>query len=152
VAGWAKANNVSTNTISPNEEWISFSVPISKANQLFDAQYSTFTHVESGKQIIRTLSFSLPSELLEHVTTALPTTGFTDPNVRLMTPEIRWTRRQMEKRQRGLSPACNSTINPACLEALYQIPVVPAINKKNSLLVTGYIGQFANMADLKVPV
>jgi tripeptidyl-peptidase I len=152
VSTWAKANNIKTTVISPNEEWISFTVPISLANVLFGAQYTTFTHVDSGKQIIRTLSYSLPSNLVGHVMTVTPTTSFVEPNFRGASPEpqLQWSRRRSEAQKRALNPSCNSTITPACLEALYGIPTTPAINKKNKLLVTGYVEQWANDADLKV--
>ena len=152
VSTWAKANSIKTTMISPNDEWISFTVSISRANLLFVAQYTTFTHVDSGKQFIRTLSYSLPSDLVGHVMTATPTTSFAEPNFRVASPEpqLQWSRRRSEAQKRALDPSCNSTITPACLEALYGIPIIPAINKKNKLLETGYKGQWVNNTDLKV--
>lgn len=48
--------------------------------------------------------------------------------------------------------SCTTTITPACLQALYGIPATPATHKTNTLGVSGFIDQFANSADLKVPV
>jgi tripeptidyl-peptidase-1 len=56
--------------------------------------------------------------------------------------------------KRAATPAsCNSNVatgvvTPACLQDLYGIPTTPATEKSNTLLVTGYVGQFAQSADL----
>ena len=144
VAAWATANNITTTTISPNEEWVAISVPISQANELLDAEYTTFTHTSSNQQIIRTLSFSFPSELIGHVNTAHPTTTFTNPDAR-PNSQLHWSPVADGK----INPDCNSTITPACLEALYGIPTTSATQKSNTLGVTAYDFEFAQKADLQ---
>ena len=47
--------------------------------------------------------------------------------------------------------ACSSGyVTPGCLQALYGIPTTKATQKSNTLGVTGYVGQYANNADLQV--
>ena len=145
VSAWAATNNITTTTISPNEEWVAITVPVSQANELLDAEYTVFTHTSSSQQIIRTLSFSFPSELVGHVNTAHPTTTFTNPDLR-SNSQLHWSPVADGK----INPDCNSTIIPACLEALYGIPTTPATQKSNTLLVTAYELQFAQTADLQV--
>jgi len=91
---------------------------------------------------------SLPSELVGHVDVLHPTTEFTDPNARLV-PTVS---NALDKRARPAA-SCNSNVatgvvTPACLQDLYGIPTTPATEKSNTLLVTGYVGQFAQSADL----
>ena len=50
-------------TISPAGDWLKVSVPVSKANELFDADFATYTHTGTGKSTIRTLSYAIPAEL-----------------------------------------------------------------------------------------
>ncbi|KAJ7668083.1 hypothetical protein B0H17DRAFT_1210146 [Mycena rosella] len=45
--------------------------------------------------------------------------------------------------------SCATTITPACLQAIYGIPTIVATQSSNKLGVSGFIGQFANQADLK---
>ena len=52
---------------------MSFSVPISKANEMFEADFSIFQHVETGKEQVRTLAYSIPSELKGHLELVNPT-------------------------------------------------------------------------------
>ncbi|KAJ7482011.1 hypothetical protein FB451DRAFT_1006791, partial [Mycena latifolia] len=61
---------------SPNGDWMSITLPVSQANELFDAQFEVFTHPSMTNTITRTLSVSLPSELVGHVDVIHPTTTF----------------------------------------------------------------------------
>jgi tripeptidyl-peptidase-1 len=42
-----------------------------------------------------------------------------------------------------------STITPSCLQALYNMPTAMATQQSNTLGVSGFIGQYANQADLR---
>ncbi|KAK6988683.1 family S53 protease-like protein [Favolaschia claudopus] len=145
---WASANGLTTTPISPAGDWVSITLPVSKANTLFGAKFEYFSHPELSEKITRTLSVSLPSELVGHVDVIHPTVDFSEPNPRLAPS---FTPVTVEKRAPPAS--CNTNvasgiITPACLQALYGIPTTPATQPSNKLLVTGYVGQFAQNADL----
>ena len=70
---WLKANGLNATAISPSGDWIRVDVPVVKANELFDADFTVFTNDANGKQTIRTMSYSLPSELQGHVDLIHPT-------------------------------------------------------------------------------
>ncbi|KAJ7252344.1 family S53 protease-like protein [Mycena haematopus] len=145
---FASANGLKPTVISPNGDWVSIILPVSQANDLFAAQFEVFTHPSLAENIMRTLSVSLPSELVGHVDVVHPTTEFTDPNPRLAP----LTSFSLPKRT--TPPAsCNSNVasgvvTPACLQDLYGIPTTPATEPTNTLLVTGYVGEFAQSSDL----
>lgn len=73
VNAWLQKNNITATSLTPAGDWLGFEVPVSKANDLFGANYSIFTHESTGKQTIRTLSYSIPEELTEHVEIVYPT-------------------------------------------------------------------------------
>lgn len=73
VTGWLTSNGVTATPISPAGDWLSISIPVSKANELFDADFSVFTHQASGQESIRTLSYSIPSELKGQLDLVHPT-------------------------------------------------------------------------------
>ncbi|KAJ7580208.1 subtilisin-like protein [Mycena floridula] len=143
VASWLSNNGISFETTTPAGDWISFSVPVEKANSLLNTEFSVFTHVASGSQSIRTLEFSVPAELQEHIRLVHPTTAFS----RTRAPPVV----EMIKNTKRATPAasCNATITPSCLQALYNIPTTPATSKTNVIGVAGFDDQFANNADLK---
>ena len=69
------SNGITAQTVSPAGEWLAFSIPVSKANELFGADYTVFTHQPTGQQIVRTLSYSIPSDLQGHINLVHPTTA-----------------------------------------------------------------------------
>lgn len=149
---FASSNGLNTTVISPNEDWVSITLPVAQANDLFDAQYEVFSHPAMSNTITRTLSVSLPPELVGHVQVMHPTTAFAaKPGNRMVsiTSEV-----QLDKRQTPAS--CNTHLTggimtPTCLQSLYGIPTTPANQSNNALLVTAY-NQFAQITDLQVRV
>ncbi|KAJ6504169.1 subtilisin-like protein [Mycena vitilis] len=152
---FASANGLKPTVISPNGDWVSIALPISQANTLFDAQFEIFSHPDMPGNITRTLSVSLPAELVGHVDVIHPTTAFTEPDVRLVpVPAVGRLTRDLQLRRASVDPSCDSSvptglITPKCLQDLYGIPATPATAPNNTILVTGYEGQFAQAADLK---
>ncbi|KAJ7656027.1 family S53 protease-like protein [Mycena polygramma] len=145
---FAEANNLKSTVISPNGDWVSITLPVSQANKLFNAQYEIFTHPAMADPILRTLSVSLPTQLVGVVNVLHPSTEFGEPNARLVPATPR------EKRQDAScdTSVASGAITPACLQALYGISSAPATastNITNPLLVTGYVAEWAQIADLK---
>ena len=75
VTAWLKENDIEAAKASPAGDWLTISVPVSKANELFDADFSVFTHTETGAQSIRTLSYSIPTDLQGKLDFVHPTTA-----------------------------------------------------------------------------
>lgn len=120
-------------------------------------------HLESGDYLVRTTSYSLPKKLHEHIDLIQPTTmfgrfkaaestvyDFEDADVQLSNAE------QSEPIINSVTgvpvdASCNKTITISCLEQLYNaVGYIPSANIGNSIGITGYLGQFANIADLQV--
>ena len=141
---FAKANDLQVTTMSPSGDWLSFATTVGRANTLFGANFESFTHESMAEPLIRTLSVSLPEELVGHVEVIHPTTSFEGPNIRFA-PFI-----TSANDKRGIPASCNSTITPSCLQELYGIPTTPATQKSNSLLVTAYQNASAQRADIAV--
>lgn len=75
VTSWLSANGVETERITPAGDWLSISVPVSKAEELLNAKYNLYTHKASGNQAIRTLEYSLPKDVAQHINAIHPTTS-----------------------------------------------------------------------------
>ncbi|KAK6971674.1 family S53 protease-like protein [Favolaschia claudopus] len=147
---FASVNGLKPSIISPNGDWVSVTLPVSKANNLFGAAYTNYTHPDLPAPITRTLSISLPAELAGHVEVIHPSTAFTAPVAR------RVPSRSVSKHKRNAAaPAdCDTSnpknnITPACLQSLYNIPTTPATHMNNTLLVTGYVEEWAEVDDLQ---
>ncbi|KAJ7809894.1 subtilisin-like protein [Mycena olivaceomarginata] len=100
------------------------------ANHLFGAQFEKFSHASLTEPITRTLTISLPSELIGHVDVVHPQHIICRP-------------------QSGFCPAtlpCPTAPRngPSALRPAIQA----GLTKNNKLLVTGYIGTSPNRTDL----
>ena len=74
VQAWLKENDIQATTASPFGDWLSFSIPVSKANELLDADFKEFVDTSSGKTIIRTLAYSIPASVQPYVDFVFPAT------------------------------------------------------------------------------
>ncbi|KAM5542034.1 hypothetical protein V8D89_004344 [Ganoderma adspersum] len=152
VNAWLKENGIAAETISATGDWLAFEVPVSKANKLFDTDFSVFKHVETGVESVRTLSYSIPAELQGHLDLVHPTVTFPDPMSRLPVFQAPVKgKRGSENFTTGTVPSsCSDSITPACLQSIYNIPKDAATTiSSNRLAVTGFLKQYANQADLK---
>ncbi|KAJ7231629.1 subtilisin-like protein [Mycena rebaudengoi] len=123
---FASANSLATTVISPNGDWVALTLPVSQASKLFAAEFELFMHPSLIEPITRTLSVSLPAELVGHVDVIHPTTAFIPPDVRLVssTPQIR---------KRGPAASCDTS---------------DATETSGALLVTGYENEREQESDL----
>lgn len=67
-------NNITAQTISPAGDWLSISVPVAQANTLLNAQFEEYTWDKTNKTVIRTLAYSIPETLQEHLQFIYPAT------------------------------------------------------------------------------
>lgn len=76
VTSWLTSNSISvssTTSSSPAGDILQITLPVSHANALLHANFTSFTRSEDGEQTIRTLSYSIPKELEAHVDFVHPT-------------------------------------------------------------------------------
>lgn len=144
---------------------------MSKANDLLAAEFSTFTHEETGSQLVRTLSYSLPTDLVDHIQFVHPTVKYV-PAVSLVLLIIKLSRISITSfaviktkapkfkklsssgnlTSRAAPASCATSITPTCLQEEYGIPTAAGPSASSKIAVSGFIEQFANEADLKVHV
>ncbi|KAF8180942.1 subtilisin-like protein [Mycena galopus ATCC 62051] len=147
---FAAANDLKSTVISPNGDWLSVALTVSQANHLFGAQFEKFSHASLTEPITRTLTISLPSELIGHVDVVHPSTSFASRNPDFA--KLPFYHPSSQKRTEPVA-SCNSSnpdgiVTPTCLQNIYEIPSAPATQKNNKILVTGYLGVSPNRTDL----
>ncbi len=74
VEDWLSENGIVSKTISSAGDWFEFNATVSKANELLDADFNVFTHTDSVLESIRTMSYSIPTNLKGHLNLVHPTT------------------------------------------------------------------------------
>ncbi|KAF7307417.1 Family S53 protease-like protein [Mycena indigotica] len=143
VNSWLDVNKITAKIISPAGDTLQFNVPVSKANSILNAEFSSFTHSDTKETAIRTLQYSLPADLSPHVAYVHPTTSFTNPFV---TPKIEPFN---INGKREIDPSCADLTTLECLLEETGIPKRSATQKNNVLGISGFSNQFAHQSDLK---
>ncbi|KAF7319284.1 ATP-binding cassette transporter [Mycena chlorophos] len=144
VTSWLQANNIASKSISAAGDVLQIQIPVSQANTLFDTQFSTYTHSAINGTSIRTLQYSLPSDVAPHVAYVHPTTSFV---THWPSPEVKPMPTQNGKRY--IDPSCADISVPTCAIAEYGIPTTPATQANNVLAVSGFGNEFVNDQDIK---
>ncbi|EIN09489.1 subtilisin-like protein [Punctularia strigosozonata HHB-11173 SS5] len=141
-------------------DWIKVSVSVEQAEQMLSTKYNVYTHETTGEQIVRAMSYSLPSVLEGHIETVAPTTYFGTMRAMRATNHVSPVKpiENDHELQALVSPgnlatvpaSCATTITPTCLRALYNSSTyVPKATATNVIGVAGYLEEFANNADLQ---
>jgi len=145
VDAWLNENGLQATVLSAAGDWLSVQLPVSTANDLLDADFSIFTHAATGKQAVRTLAYSVPTDLVNHVALVHPTISF--PNPYGYVPITNFSSSGLIP-EADTGPCDVNSITPTCLQWLYGIPTTPATSKENNLAVTGYVEEWPSVADL----
>ncbi|KAH9032915.1 family S53 protease [Lactarius pseudohatsudake] len=153
VKEWLSANGLRATVFSPYGDWIYFDTTVSRANELFDAEFSTFVHDRRGKSAIRTLAYSIPASLKDHLELVHPTITFPSPNdigPRIFSPPAKTVPSgDLISADEIPSNCISMSMNPSCLQQLYGTPKERASQLSNKLAVAGFLEQFANEGDLR---
>ncbi|KAJ7737890.1 family S53 protease [Mycena maculata] len=156
VTEWLSENDISPKSASNAGDLLQITIPASKADELLSTKFSTFKHVESGVESIRTLAYSVPASLKPHIQFVHPTIAFTAPLrgspgvTAINTKRALGQEKRKDPVEERYPASCATVVTPACLQAFYGIPTAKATSSANNVLgVAGYVEQFANQADLQ---
>ncbi|TFK64203.1 tripeptidyl peptidase A [Pluteus cervinus] len=163
VNEWLASHGIQEDEItrSPAKDWITLTIPIGMAEKMLDTKYHVWKNLKTGDDIVRTTSYSLPIGLHEHVDVIQPTTMFAQFKPFRSTivksneepsSVINDALGSITNPATGLTvdASCNQTITISCLNQLYNaVGYKQSSTSKNSIGVTGYVGEYANLADLQ---
>lgn len=161
VTDWLSTWNVTAEqTATPGH--MVFSLTVSEASELFDTTFAWYRSDSSPTQeSLRTLHYSVPVSVAEHINFIQPTTKF--PSLRPQRSTISSVGGQDKtalfttwKAAAGASalsiapPAavCNSVITPQCLLSLYNIHYAPNATNGTTTSYASFLEQYARYTDL----
>ncbi len=153
ILGWLGAAGVPSWQIEDEGEWIRFVANVGQAERLLDTTFHWFYNSDTGVEQIRTLQYSLPPGLHQHINLIQPTTRFGQPRpARSTIHDITVLEAQPEFRTANTSRTpnvtdCSQGVNPACLRQLYDIKGFTPGNG-STLGIAGFLEQYAQYADL----
>ncbi|KAJ3732596.1 family S53 protease-like protein [Lentinula guzmanii] len=155
VTAWLNENGIDNSTTTGAfDDWLSLTIPISTVNSLFDAEYQIYTEIGGPTQLIRTLAYSVPVDLQQHINLIYPSTDFVrniqGPKLRTSVVPGSSSNNTANARAQQIPFSCKVGITPTCLQNLYGIPTTNATQASNTLGVSGFMKQYPQMADLEM--
>lgn len=128
VREWLKWHGVEEDaTTVTTDQSITLNIPVSLAETLLNTKYHMYMHAESEEKIIRTLEYSLPRHLHDHINLVSPTTYFGTTRTNKLTSFLQPGRPSVSlgSFSSDVKPqsSCETTITPSCLKDLYNVRV-----------------------------
>ena len=151
VTRWLSLNGIDAGKV--NSGYISVSVSVEQAKQLLNADYGVYTEASTGRQTVRTTSYSLPRDVLPHIAMVQPTTLFSDLGMssRNILEPILASNIARAPVPHDV-PAClaNGTTSD-CLRQNYNIKgYTPSSDGRTKLGITGFLEEVPDLNDLKL--
>jgi len=154
VAEWLEENGLSDKAKIEND-WVIIEGTIGDAAKLLQTEYQMFENKADGKVTARTLAYSLPNALHDHVDMVAPTIKFSTTSAMRSTIVKNYPAPAVVKSSPGNihngldTVSCNSSITPDCLKALYNFKDYRATRRKgNQFLLAGFLEEYAQHDDL----
>ena len=152
VLAWLKSSGVKNYKIEG--PFIDFAIDVQGANSLLDADYQYY--VNNGTTKLRTLSYSIPDALTQHIRFVDPSTNFGKPisPVPIVAPVVtpsRTIRSRIDRRptKRSVDASCQTSITPSCLKQMYNIGNYTADPKSGSSIgFSSFLNQSALYSDV----
>jgi len=140
---------------SGGKDWVTVRVSVTEAERMLGTKYSVYHNPKTGEYVVRTLNYSLPSLLHGHVDVVSPTTYFGTIHGMKTTSFRQFDIEPVASDVNVVvdsfnAASCATKVTPSCLRALYKTSQYkPKAVGKNMLGIAGYLGQWANYADLQ---
>ena len=163
VLEWLRNEDIATEALSysPARDRITLALKVSQIERLLDTKYSVFEH-KDGHRISRTLAWSLPVALHDHIDTIQPTNSFFRPQkfgMPVQTVHVGDVIPQSAAKSPGrpqtlAASAVNTTCDPAgvtngCLRSLYGTIDYKPTSLRNKVALTNFLGEYSDRNDAR---
>ncbi|KAJ9357593.1 putative tripeptidyl-peptidase [Paecilomyces variotii] len=153
VMDWLHAAGVSD--IEEDADWVNFRTTVGVANELLDAHFQWYVSDVRDVHRLRTLEYSVPDAVAQHINMIQPTTRFGHIRVEGATSRGELIGHDAQLRAYALAASnatnCNAVITPQCLKSLYNVgnyKADPASGSKVSF--SSYLEEYARYSDLEL--
>ncbi|KAJ4294214.1 Tripeptidyl-peptidase sed2 [Kalmusia sp. IMI 367209] len=145
VSAWLKAAGVEN--VHQDADWLDFKTTVGVANKMLDARFAWYiSEEEKPRKVLRTLEYSVPDDVAEHINLVQPTTRFSAIRAN------HETNREIYGIQLASTPNvtvnCDAGITPQCLKTLYKVDYKPDPNSGSKVAFASYLEEYARYSDL----
>lgn len=148
VSKWLASHGIDAGEV--NSGFLHVTVTVSQAKKLLDADYGVYTQSATGRQTVRTTSYSLPREIHAAVSMIQPTTLFSDLGIstkKLIRPSEAVADRGAVARDTSI--CSTERVSTKCLRENYNVKgYTPAGN--TTLGINGFLEEVPDLNDLSL--
>lgn len=147
VTKWLKSKGIKHYKV--NGAFIDFAADVEKANTLLGGDYQYYT--KDGQTKLRTLSYSIPDDVADHVQFVDPSTNFGGTVAFNPVPHPSRTlkERKVSPSKSTVDASCQTSITPSCLKQMYNIgDYTPDANSGSEIGFSSFLGQAAIYSDV----
>ena len=150
VLAWLRDAGLSDSQIEDDSDWINIQTTVAQANEMLNTTFGLFSQEGTKTNRVRALAYSVPEEIVPHVKMIAPIIRF--GQVKPQRSHIFSHEKVEETHSIGTIKAaavpstdldvaaCNASITPECLRALYNVGDYEADPSRKSLFgVCGYL-------------
>lgn len=141
VQEWLESNDLGDD-LRIDSDWIYATTTVGHAESMLRTKYQSYRDVDTGLKRSRTLSYSVPRNIKEHINMIHPTTSFA--RARGLKSTVVYS-----KPAPAAVPAnCSSSITPTCLADLYGFSTYTPTGTPAKMSVAGFLEQWPQYSDL----
>ena len=143
VLSWLKDAGVTA--VSSDDFWVDFATDVNTANKLLSASFQNFQL--DGVTKLRTLEYTVPEGVADHVDIIHPTTYF--GKTKAFRPVHHWvTDNGLESRAPAIDASCSTQITPTCVKELYNVDYVVDETAGSKVGFGSFLNESARYSDL----
>jgi tripeptidyl-peptidase-1 len=145
VISWLTAAGITD--VEIDGDWATFKTTVGVANKILDTKFAWYISDEAKPRLaLRTLEYTVPDEVAEHINLIQPTTRFAAIRANHATDhEI--VGLQLASVANG-TVNCDATITPQCLKTIYKIDYKADANSGSKVAFASYLEEYARYSDL----
>ncbi|KAI0106443.1 peptidase S8/S53 domain-containing protein [Nemania sp. FL0031] len=131
-------------SVEEDADWLTLKTTVGVANKMLDTKFSWFvSEEEKPRKILRTLEYSVPEEVAQHINLVQPTTRFAALRANHETGT-----QIFEISTAAAADNCDALITPACLKTIYNIDYTADANSGSKVAFASYLEQYPRYSDL----
>lgn len=170
VTSWLAEHGITPSVV--DNDWMTIVTDVKTANEMLDADFGWYQHEEGGVSRLRTLHYSVPDAVADHIDLVQPTTRFGHLDAKRSTifditvlddgDEVVPLKQGVVTSANADAAPCITTVTPQCLKAQYNISYTPPSQpfyhphrpgphhtQENLIAFASYLEQYARYSDLE---
>lgn len=148
VTRWLEANGITAGNVRSG--YMKISVTVEQANKALAADYGVYKQAATGREVVRTTSYSLPADVHDSIAMIQPTTLFSDLGASSKSGKTVALSAAKETASKASTPAsCNNGVVTQCLRDNYNIKGYTPSNT-TQIGIAGFLEEVPNLDDLSL--